>query len=619
VGLRLPAGYDQAIECQLEAEDGNVEGWRIDAAWLASEAVSGEDGQAHLEARLALPHLEMGYYKLHLRAGRQRASSLVICTPPQAYRNEQRLKDWGVFLPLYALQSARSWGCGDLTDLEELMRFIESLGGRTVATLPLLASFLQDGLYEPSPYSPASRLMWNELYVDVEPLPELESNAEARTLLASKAFQEEIERLRRERLVNYERVAALKRQALQMLSKAMTPAREQELERYLSKAPEVASYARFRAATERLGPWPAWPSRKRAGRLEAGDFDPEAERYHAYAQWVTDAQLSRFSENGNRLYLDLPVGVNGAGYDTWRWPERFLQGVSAGAPPDTFFTGGQNWGFPPLHPVANREGHYDYVIDFIRHSLRYAGRLRIDHVMGLHRLFVIPDGFDAQDGVYVRYPAEELYAILCLESQRHQTAIVGENLGTVPEYVNRALRQRGLSSMYVYPFEIAPDEEAALRTPSPTSVASLNTHDLPMFATWWAGDDINERQRIGQISDADAGQEREGRGRLRESTMRFLVEKGFLQRRRRADSAEVLHALLRFLGAGPARLALVNLEDLWGETEPQNVPGTVDRPNWRRKARYSLEEMQALPEVLEGLRVLDEERGALSRPSARPG
>jgi 4-alpha-glucanotransferase len=228
--------------------------------------------------------------------------------------------------------------------------------------------------------------------------------------------------------------------------------------------------------------------------------------------------------------------------------------------------------------------------------------------MGLHRLFLVPDGFDAKDGVYVRYPAEELYAILCLESHRHRTQIVGENLGTVPRYVNQAMRRHGFSATYVLPFEIDV-RGGAIRTPRAASVASLNTHDLPPFATWWSGDDVAERERMGQLSGDDAANERAARKAEQETAARFLNQNGFLAAGGLHSSDDVRRALTRFLAEGPARLVLVNLEDLWGEREPQNMPGTSsERPNWRRKARLSLEEMRASSQVVDQLADIERAR-----------
>ncbi len=589
VRIQLPPRAAR-VDCEIECEDGSARAWRVAATGASID--------------LALPPLDAGYHRLHVSASRRQASTLIISAPIRAYVDASRRRDWGVFLPLYALHSRHSWGAGDFSDLMRLARWVESRGGRTVATLPLLAQFYEEGLFEPSPYSPASRLMWNELYIDAESLGNSREPVEGRDPTASDGFRQDIAVLRSQALVDYPLLAGLKRSALRALSDSLSRDGDDKLTRFLAERPLVAEYARFRARTERHGPWPRWSS-------DSPDFEPGFAHYHEYAQWLADGQLRDVSQSSKAgLYLDLPLGVHGAGFDTWRWPQSFVRGLSAGAPPDAFFAGGQDWGFPPLHPAANRDNGYEYVIACIRHHLRYARRLRIDHVMGLHRLFVIPEGFEALDGVYVRYPAEEMYAILCLESHRHRAEIAGENLGIVPRYVKQAMQRHGLAGMYVLPFQIG-NRNSTIRLPDPSAVASLNTHDLPTFAAWWAGDDIDQREGSGQLSAADAADERAARRQERESASRFLSGQGLLSPIAARSTEEARRAMVRFLGESPARLVLVNLEDLWGETEPQNVPGaSSERPNWRRKARLSLEEMEGSASVAGALRDLNEARRA---------
>jgi 4-alpha-glucanotransferase len=273
-------------------------------------------------------------------------------------------------------------------------------------------------------------------------------------------------------------------------------------------------------------------------------------------------------------------------------------GVVGGAPPDSFFTAGQTWGFPPLHPLRLREQHYEYLIRVLRHHLRQAHLLRLDHVMGLHRLFWVPDGMPASQGVYVRYPAEELYAVALLEAHRCGASLVGENLGTVPSYVNRAMRHHRLGRMFVFQYEVHADPHGAMvRMPDADEVASLNTHDMPTFASWWQGRDIDDRMALGLLTESEAEQERAGRQELRRQLVAWLRSQGAIESPD-PELPEILAACLRWLAASDARLLLVNVEDLWLETEPQNTPGTLtERANWRRKARLSLDEFTRQPEV----------------------
>jgi 4-alpha-glucanotransferase len=255
-----------------------------------------------------------------------------------------------------------------------------------------------------------------------------------------------------------------------------------------------------------------------------------------------------------------------------------------------------------------RDRQYGYVRDYLRFQMRHTGLLRIDHVMGLHRLYWVPHGFSPKQGVYVSYPAEELYALLSLESHRHQTTLVGENLGTVPPQVNGAMKRHGLRQMYVIPFEQQPDPHCALRPVRAASVASLNTHDMPTFAAYWRGLDLADRKDLGLIRPAEVAGEKRQRRRLNTALLKFLRSQNCFsgqQSTATATAAEALQACLQWLARTDAEVVLVTLEDLWLETAPQNTPGThLERPNWRRKAALSLErvrEAPALRKILEEL------------------
>lgn len=311
--------------------------------------------------------------------------------------------------------------------------------------------------------------------------------------------------------------------------------------------------------------------------------------------WKFDG-MERLAQKGG-LYLDFPLGVNPAGEDLKNYPDIFAKGVSVGAPPDAFFTKGQNWGFPPFHPEALRASKYEYFRAAIANHVKHADILRIDHVMGLHRLFWIPEGFEAKDGVYVRYDDEELYAILLVESNRHRCAIVGEDLGTVPEYVPKAMARHGLRRMFVVQYEAKPDQP--LPEPSRMSVASINTHDMPTFAGFWSGKDIDDRIEQGLLDEDGAKNERESREKIKDQIVKQVGE------------GDVLENLLRFLASSPAEVVLVNLEDLWGETEPQNVPGVPEK-SWRQIFQLSLEEAKRDERVRRVLKTVAEARGLLS-------
>jgi 4-alpha-glucanotransferase len=611
--LRLPADAWGQVRCALQLDGGDRLAWSADLAELPTVETVAFDGGAWTARLLKPPQtLPWGCHRLTAEVGDRAYEATVIAAPRQAYGPPDGRRTWGVFLPLYALHSERSWGGGDFADLDRLLAWTRQMGGGVVATLPLLAAFLDEPC-EPSPYSPLSRLFWNEFYLSIDAVPELGTCPDAQAILRSQDFQRAVADLRSQPLVDYRRQMALKRRVLGELAQAFFtaagPERRGAFDRFLAARPEAEDYARFRAAGERLrAPWRQWPAPLRDGTIRDGDFAEADRRYHLYVQWLAEEQLgalaARAREAGPGLYLDLPLGVHGDGYDVWRERSAFAVGAAGGCPPDPVFTKGQNWGFPPLHPEGIRLEGYRYVRAFLRHQLRHAGVLRIDHVPVFHRLFWVPDGMEARDGVYVRYPAEELYALFSLESHRHRTLLVGEDLGTVPPEVPEAMARHHVHRMYVIQYALQADPQAPLPPVPAEAVASVNTHDMPPFAAYRAGADVRQRQELGLLGDQDPEKEQEHRRAMVEALARFLEGAG--RPRGQPDAAALARSCLAFLAASPARLVLANLEDLWQETEPQNVPSTgQELPNWRRKARYTLEQFTALPEVAAALAEVD--------------
>ncbi|MCC7343400.1 MAG: 4-alpha-glucanotransferase [Deltaproteobacteria bacterium] len=556
-----------------------------------------------------------GVHSILLETPGRRLEATLISAPPRAYAPpEPEGRRWGLFLPLYSLHREAEGGAGDFGDLEALMAWTRDQGGHALGTLPFLSSFLDEPC-DPSPYAPVSRLFWNEFYLDLEKIPELAACPEARALLGSPEWQALLKSARQARHVDYRGQMAMKRRVLEPLARAFfadPSARRTDLEAFRKDHCQAEDYARFRATEERQGTtWPQWPQRLRSGTLQPGDFAEEAQRYHLYVQWQAESQVASLAQTARdldlRLYLDLPLGIHPQGYDAWREQELFAAGVSVGAPPDAFFARGQDWGFPPPLPERSRAQGHAYFRAALRRPLSAAGMLRIDHVMGLHRLFWIPKGFSPREGCYLRYPAEELYALLCLESHRTRCLLVGEDLGTVPPELRPAMARRGLLRCHVASFELRPDGQAPFGAAPNDSVASLNTHDMPTFAGFWEGRDLEDRQALGLMDEAAWTQETRRRRELRNA-----LDTYFGSGEAEGDSSHLqalLHGSLRHLAASEAAWLLINLEDLWGEPEPQNVPGTSwERPNWLRKAAYSLDNFTALPQVLKVLKEIRRRR-----------
>jgi 4-alpha-glucanotransferase len=621
IKLRLPVGLAQAsIAGEIIVENGERIQCRFDAIKNLQPLLREVEGASYVKRSLVLhAPLPFGYHRLQLRIGNLDLESYLFAAPYHAYSpSESGAKRWGLFCPLYALHSARSWGAGDFSDLAELARFAGGLNGRAVGTLPMLAGFL-DEPFNPSPYAPVSRLFWNEFYLDVTKIPEFAQCAAARAIVESAEFRRDLEAVRAPSLVDYRKVMALKRTVIEALldSFLSTPTgRRESFENFVAARPRLQDYAAFRAKSEReRKPWSHWPEAVRDSVLAPSDYAERARSYHLYAQWLCEEQ-ARWLRNESRkdsagLYLDFPLGVNRDGYDVWRERGLFVLNAAGGAPPDGLFVKGQDWGFPPYHPGAMRREGYRYYRECLRHHMAYASMLRIDHVMGLHRAFWVPEGFSAADGLYVHNRAEEYYAVLCLESHRHQVQLVGENLGTVPLYVNEALARYKILGMHVGQFAVNTDPANALEAVPSNTVASLNTHDTATFMSFWTGADIDDRLALGLLDQEQAQQERNYRAVQREALVAYLRVIGRLGDD--ATPAAVAKAWLAFLAAGEEEFLLVNLEDLWLESAPQNVPGTwQERPNWQRKARFSIEEIRAMPEIIHLLQSIRDIRRRIS-------
>jgi 4-alpha-glucanotransferase len=599
VALRLAARrrWSDPVTVTVRPEDDLGDEIRIRAHAVADGAPT-EGGMVAASARTGL-ELPIGYHRIAVEADGEGAEGLLLAAPRRA--PSPRGRHWGAFAPVYGLRGPQDRGVGTYTDLERLHAWLRSHGGEVMATVPMLAAFL-DEPFEPSPYSPASRLFWNELYVDVSRAPGSERNPEARRRIEEQRAW--VDDLRRAEVVDARAVMSATREILEPLAEACFREGSPSMDRFIAERPEVLDYARFRAEGDRRRTWWGdWPEAARRGDLPGDARDDPAGRYHLFAQWVAHEQIAgmaaRSRAEGGEVYLDLPLGVNGAGFDVWRHRDVFATGASAGSPPDPFFTGGQDWGFPPLHPERLREKGYAYQIACLRHLLRSASILRLDHVMSLHRLWWVPQGAEATAGAYVRYPHDEWYALVCLEAARADAVVVGEDLGTVPEEVRRAMRRHGLLSSYVLQYEAgAEDDGSSPREAPETSLASINTHDMPPWAGFWRGEDLEIARERGWMDDEEAVDARRARARVLAAMARLASEGATGE----PDMADVLRRLLRHLAAGPASIVVATLQDLWLDPRPVNVPGTTDLPNWLVRLDRTLADIaddQVLAEVLD--------------------
>jgi 4-alpha-glucanotransferase len=475
---------------------------------------------------------------------------------------------WGWAAQLYAVRSRRSWGVGDLDDLARLGRWTRALGGAFIQVNPLHAA-APVGDQQPSPYFPSSRRFRNPIYIAVERVPGYRAVA-ARLEPRARAARA----LNSGRLIDYTRAQRLKLEALELIWQSAPPTRGFDA---WSRAagPALQAYADYCVLAEQHGAdWRRWPEAlcRPAPRTPR---DPGRARFHAWLQWLLDRQL----EGAARALppvCDLAVGADPGGADAWTWADQLLPGFSVGAPPDELNLEGQDWGFPAFNPRALLESDFRPFRETLRANLRHAAGLRIDHVMGLFRLWLIPDGGSPRDGAYVTYPAGPMLDIVAEESRRASALVIGEDLGTVQPEVRAELRRRRVLSYRLMLFEDAPPR----RYPS-LSLAAVGTHDLPTIAGVWTGADARSLRGAGLSPNAAA-----------DAAMRHRLAR-FGGISAEASAADAVLGAYRALRRSPSRLLAATLEDALVLDKRPNVPGTVDEwPNWRI----------ALPGGLEGLR-----------------
>jgi 4-alpha-glucanotransferase len=602
--------------------------WRIEIRSERGRVATREglhDSAGPLE--IETPDLGIGYYDVGLTLtgsqGELTANQTLIVVPPRCIAPSDLLGDraaFGVFANLYTLRGNENWGIGDTGDLSALVNWVGGIGGSFVGLNPLHA-LLNRGR-DISPYGPTSRVWRNPIYIDVERVPEFRESPALAARIRSPEIAAALGALRESDHVQYEQVWATKSLALDALHEAFLQRSEREAtstriaayNKFVASAgPALDGYATWMAIAESRHEWSSqlWPAELQdSASAQVNQFAGERAKrvdFHKWLQFELDQQLGEIAAEARAtgmeigLYQDLAVGSSGTGADAWTHRRLFLDGISIGAPPDAYSDFGQNWGLPPLNPWALREDRYRYFMQLLRGGFRHAGALRIDHVMGLFRLFWIPHGATGREGAYVRYPSNDLLGILALESHRHRAIVVGEDLGIVPENVRPAMEKWGILSSKVLYFEREAGGKFRRQSSYPkSSLGSANTHDMPTIAGFWTGRDVELRAALGLVDDAravDAAAEREVE---KQALIDRLREDGALPLRESvATDASGVPAIKRavheFLCASPASLVGLSLDDLGGETEPVNVPGVgTDRfPCWSRKMRRSIHEIAA--------------------------
>lgn len=599
---------------------------------------------------------DIGYYKLYVTcinlshglAGEknilEKTARVIItpdtcCIPPEL----ENRKTWGLSVNLYSIRSVRNWGIGDLTDLRSIVRWIAGMKGGFVGINPLHA-IPNTKPYGISPYFPISRLYRNFIYLDIEGIPEVEESVEALAIIKSKEFLSEMDELRRSDYVDYEKVSLLKRKILEKAFDyfyenhlGKNTGRSSRFRKYLSEEGEpLESFALYMAimdqmqASEKVYSWQQWPEeyKDRTGvKVQAFKETHKKEiLFHQYIQWLMDEQLREIAGESGKLgmpmglYNDLAIGSNSGGSDIWNFHETVACNVDVGAPPDDFNIKGQNWGFPPVIPEKLKETGYDFFIQTIRKNMKHSGALRIDHALGLFRLFWIPSGMSPRDGAYIEYPAEDLLRIIALESVRNRTIVIAEDLGTIGENVREMLKRFQMLSYRLFYFERNyPDPSFLSPEKFPDmALCSVTTHDLPTLYGYWQGQDIKTRRDLGMYYD-DTLLQRQAEERERDKALILsaLKSQGILQEDFPADPSVIPQmnpylccAIYEYLARTTCKLVIISLDDIIGTLNQQNLPGTIDtHPNWVQKIPMKLEDIFSDKRFIELSEMLRKYRG----------
>lgn len=587
--------HGDPAEVWLQLEDGTVRGgveqvdnftppFDLDGRWVG-------------EASFLLPaHLPLGYHRVHLRSGDSETSTALIVTPDWLGLPERlgARRAWGLAAQLYSVRSRQSWGIGDLTDLTDLAVWSASRHGADYLLVNPLHAAAPTKPMEPSPYLPTSRRFVNPIYLHVEAIPEF---ADLTKRSRVRRLRSEVQhRAARVDAIDRDSAWAAKRAALKLLHEEPRSAgRELSYTAFRDREGRALDdFATWCALAEKYGAdWHSWPEALQhpdaSGVVDFVKKHSDTVDFHRWLQWQLDEQLAAAQSQAIRAGMalgvmhDLAVGVHPNGADAWALQDVMALGVTAGAPPDEFNQLGQDWSQPPWRPDRLDEHEYRPFRALIRAVLRHAGGVRIDHIIGLFRLWWIPRGTSPTEGTYVRYDHEAMIGIVALEAHRASAVVVGEDLGTVEPWVRDYLLLRGLLGTSILWFELDRDGSGG---PLPAErwreycLSSVTTHDLPPTAGYLAGDHVRLRDSLGLLTRPVADELESDRTELA-AWMAELRRVGLLEEGEE-DPEQVVLALYRYLGRTPSRLLGVALTDAVGDRRTQNQPGTTDEyPNWR--------------------------------------
>ena len=617
VPLRLPATDSRRLSWSLDLEDGRRANGEVVLNDLAIEAEGKIDGIPLFLRQLRLPPQPCGYH--HLSVGTGPTVRLVVAPlkchlPPDG-------RYWGIAVQLYTIRSKDNWGIGDFTDLRTIVDWAAAGAAAVVGVNPLHALFL-DMPTDASPYFPSSRLFLNPLYLDVTAIPDFAELKEA-----SKPESAGIG-AREDGIVEYAAVASAKLAALERLFAHFRTVhcdeadpRGSEFREFVRQGgSDLAGFATFQMLSEHFGThdWSRWPqsSQKPSSHETFSSEQTRRIAFFQYLQWQCAAQLSAVAQRAKAMalgiYNDLAVSVAAASADHWAHQDLFLQGAQVGAPPDPFNEAGQDWGVIPFNPRRLRATGYAHFIGLLRANMRYAGALRIDHVMGWQHLFLIPSGASASDGAYLRFPFDDLLAIATLESQRNKCVLIGEDLGTVPAGFRERMAAANVLSCRILYFERNGDCFRRPREFPKLAAVSATTHDLATIRGYWAGEDIVAKVHLGVLTYEEELQARGDRARDKRLLLQALTEESLIQGPREDTpwSPQLAAAIQAYLARSPSLLFMAQLDDLASEMHQVNLPGTTTGYlNWQRRLGRSLQEIMSDPAIARMMATIAGERG----------
>ncbi|WP_169337049.1 4-alpha-glucanotransferase [Algicola sagamiensis] len=544
------------------------------------------------------PITQSGYHELgvDVGVGEQSLKITLIVTPSRCFHPHPQAKIWGISTQLYSLRRENDQGIGDFTALQMLIHEAAAKGADYIGINPIHLNYRFE--HDVSPYSPSSRKQLNWIYLDITRVPGAQN-------LELSAIESKPE-------VDYIAVYEAKKSNLYQafLQFEVRPPEEQvkkAFDAYLKHEGEHLHQASiFEALVEHFFDtghdyvgWQSFPEEYQQVDAEAvitfAKQNAKRVRFFQFLQWQTEEQLSACHEFAKQvgmkvgLYQDLAVGCHRGGFDTWSNPACYLMTASAGAPPDLMNLKGQNWGLPPFHPMTLKQQGYAPFIQLLRKSMRHAGALRIDHVLGLLRIWCVPEAESAAEGAYLHYPIDDLFGIIALESHRYQCQIIGEDLGVVPDQMREKMKQYGLLSYRVFFFEKQDETYIPPQEYPQNSMAVLATHDLPTIAGFWSGEDLIQRKSIGLFPTEDVYQAQLQQRYQEKIQLQTMLE---LPQGSDAFSKVVNCALHQHLATCRSHMVTVQLEDLVGQTKAVNIPGTwKEYPNWRLRMTKTVSEI----------------------------